>query len=135
MRTRMAESAVPSVRAGKTRLAALCDVNRQVLENLAGQIKANGGTCDTYTDHRELCARPDIDAVFVTTPDHWHAAISIDAMRNGKDVYVEKPMTLTIEQASTTTEMRPRTQTRNWWHSLCACSPRISTSGTWYTRK
>jgi predicted dehydrogenase len=83
---------------GQTSLAALCDVNRQVLENLSGQIKANGGSCDTYTDHRELCARTDIDAVFVTTPDHWHAAISIDAMRNGKDVYVEKPMTLTIEE-------------------------------------
>jgi len=81
-----------------TQVVALCDVNQQILAKAMDEAKAKGSTCEGYADSRELCARPDVDAVFVTTPDHWHAAISIDAMRNGKDVYVEKPMTLTIEE-------------------------------------
>jgi predicted dehydrogenase len=82
-----------------TQVVALCDVRRQALDKAVAEAKAKGSTaCGAYNDYRELCARPDIDAVVVCTPDHWHAAVSIEAMRNGKDVYVEKPMTLTIEE-------------------------------------
>lgn len=82
----------------ETQVVALCDVNRQVLDKVLAEAKTKGSRCDGYADYRELCAREDIDAVFATTPDHWHAAVSIEAMRNGKDVYVEKPMALTIEE-------------------------------------
>jgi predicted dehydrogenase len=54
--------------------------------------------CDTYNDFREILAREDIDAVVVATPDHWHVPITIMAAKAGKDMYVEKPLGLCIEQ-------------------------------------
>lgn len=83
---------------------AACDVDRNYLDRarntIIGKNKklGRGETCDTYIDYRQMIERKDIDAVVITTPDHWHTRIAVDAMRAGKDVYCEKPLTLTIEE-------------------------------------
>jgi predicted dehydrogenase len=74
---------------GGVDFVAVCDVYSTRRDQAAS---IAGGSPKTYGDHRQLLEQKDIDAVFVTTPDHWHAAITIDACRAGKDVYVEKPM-------------------------------------------
>ncbi len=63
--------------------------------------KGAGGICKTYADFRELLARPDIDAVVIATPDHWHVPAAFYAVQAGKDIYVEKPLGLSIEQNKT----------------------------------
>jgi len=52
-----------------------------------------------YHDFREVCARPDVDVVVIASPDHWHHPMAMEALRAGKDVYLEKPMTYTVDEA------------------------------------
>ncbi|NQT01026.1 MAG: Gfo/Idh/MocA family oxidoreductase [Planctomycetes bacterium] len=75
-------------------VVAVCDADAGHLEK-ARQI-AGLAPAFSYTDFREVLARDDIDAVSVAAPDHWHVPISIAAVRSGKDVFCEKPLTLTI---------------------------------------
>lgn len=84
----------------EVRLLAVCDVDRVRREAAREKVNAFNGNhdCRAHADFRELCARPDLDAVWVCTPDNWHALAAIEAIRNGKDVYVEKPLTLTIAE-------------------------------------
>jgi predicted dehydrogenase len=89
------------------RIVAVCDVDLAKARKMRDRTEkhyaalAAGGTykgVDAYQYHEEVLARDDIDAIFVTTPDHWHAAIANAAMIAGKDVYCEKPLTLTVPE-------------------------------------
>ncbi len=78
---------------------AVCDVKSWQLEQAMKTLKNRGFEgVQATARYEEVIANPDIDIVCVTTPDHWHAALVIEAIKAGKDVYVEKPMTLTIEE-------------------------------------
>lgn len=76
-------------------IAAVCDVYEP---NLQKGLKATDGKAKNYKDFRELLDRRDIDAVIVATPDHWHALQTVVACQAGKDVYVEKPISTTVEE-------------------------------------
>ncbi|MFO0816331.1 MAG: Gfo/Idh/MocA family oxidoreductase [Pirellulales bacterium] len=76
-------------------VVALCDVDRHVREQARASF---GSTATIFEDYRDLIARQDLDVILIGAPDHWHAKMAIDACRAGKDVYVEKPLTLTIDE-------------------------------------
>ncbi len=80
---------------------AVCDVDRSRARGYAENPALNGNgkrKLDIYSDHNEMLQREDIDAVICATPDHWHTPVYVDALRAGKHVYGEKPMTLTIDE-------------------------------------
>jgi predicted dehydrogenase len=74
-------------------IVALCDVYEPALQKANAKVD---GKADTFGDFRKLIDRKDIDAVVIATPDHWHAIQTITACDAGKDVYVEKPMSITV---------------------------------------
>lgn len=84
-------------------MSAVCDVDRpnaEFAQNLVRNAAAGGNReCALHSDFRRLLENRDITAVTIGTPDHWHALVAVAAMRAGKDVYCEKPMTLTIEES------------------------------------
>ncbi|HVJ86589.1 MAG TPA: Gfo/Idh/MocA family oxidoreductase [Caulifigura sp.] len=80
---------------------AVCDVDANHMREGLEIVKQKNGDkhnkpVDSYEDYRKLLDRKDIDVVTIVTPDHWHSKIAIEAMQAGKDVYCEKPLTLTI---------------------------------------
>ncbi len=79
--------------------AAACDVDKKRLATTIKRIESETQkTCEGFGDYRKLLDRKDIDAVVISTPDHWHALTTIHACQAGKDVYCEKPLTLTIAE-------------------------------------
>ncbi len=107
---------------GDVQVVAVCDVYQKRLDNAA---KLAGGV-KQYTYHPELLDRTDLDAVFIATPDHWHAPITMAALDRSLDVYCEKPVTLTAEQSFAVAKKAAQTgrilqvgvQSMSWnkWH-------------------
>jgi predicted dehydrogenase len=79
---------------------AVCDVRQWFREGAKKRVDDHyrNGDCTAHVDFRDVLARPDIDAVHIATPDHWHAVMTIAACRAGKDVYLQKPETLTLRE-------------------------------------
>jgi predicted dehydrogenase len=84
-----------------TRLLAVCDVDTKHLEEVLAMV---GKDVKGYADYREVLQRPDIDVVHIATPPHWHALMSVEAARAGKDIWCEKPMTRTIGEGKRVVE-------------------------------
>ncbi|HOT52211.1 MAG TPA: Gfo/Idh/MocA family oxidoreductase, partial [Candidatus Hydrogenedentes bacterium] len=82
------------------RVVAVCDVNAQRREAAQNIVNGHYGDhgCAAYGDFRVLLARDDIDAVLIATPDHWHVPHAVAAAHAGKDMYVEKPLMLSLSQ-------------------------------------
>ncbi len=105
------------LRDDRLQAVAVCDVNRGSAGYWSGTVRGREHAkqlvdtyyaekknipaykgCDAYEDFRDVLARDDIDAVEIATPDHWHAAITVAAAQAGKDIYCQKPLSLTIEE-------------------------------------
>ena len=91
----------------QVQIVAVCDVDANRTKNAQKTVEAHygkqstGGTykgCGTYGDYRDLVARDDIDAVSIATPDHWHVLPAIAAAKAGKDIFLQKPLSLTIRE-------------------------------------
>ncbi len=78
---------------------AVCDVDARHLKRSKEFMASHHHTVTGTARYEDITRAKDIDCVLVATPDHWHALIAIDALRHGKDVYCEKPLTLTVEEA------------------------------------
>ena len=79
---------------------AVCDARESARKRAKGQVDSwyDNRDCTAYSDFREITGRSDIDAVHIATPDHWHAIMIIEACRSGKDVFCQKPETLTLRE-------------------------------------
>jgi len=82
------------------RVVAVCDVNGNQREKAKQIVDRHYGddACAAYNDFRELCGRADVDALSIASPDHWHVLHSLEAVRNGKDIYTEKALGLSLAQ-------------------------------------
>ncbi|MDD4789637.1 MAG: Gfo/Idh/MocA family oxidoreductase, partial [Pirellulales bacterium] len=103
-------------------IVAIADVDRHVREQARA---AFGSTPLIFEDYRKLLDRQDIDVVTIGAPDHWHTKMLIDACRAGKDVYVEKPLTLTVDEGKLLTRVVKETgrivQVGSWQRSDHNC--------------
>jgi predicted dehydrogenase len=80
------------------RPSAICDVDKEVAAKALAAVEGGEKSCKVVADYRRLLDMKEIDAVVITTPDHWHALMTIHACQAGKDVYCEKPLSLTVSE-------------------------------------
>ena len=99
-------------------VVAIADVDRQIGEKAQAEFP---GKADLYEDYRKILDRKDVDVIMIATPDHWHTKMVIDACLAGKDVYCEKPLTLTIDEGKKMCEVVKKTgrvvQVGSWQRS------------------
>src|SRR5205085_10955565 len=86
---------------------AVCDLRDDYLVLAA---KKSRGNPARYKDYRKLLEDKNVDAVVIATPDHWHAIMFVDACNAGKDVYVEKPLSLTVAEGRRMVEVADQTK-------------------------
>ncbi len=120
----------------QARIVAVCDLDtkrcalgKQFVEEYYKKKGTPSNGVKMYGDYREMLLNPDIDAIIICTPDHWHALPAIDAARAGKDIYLEKPASLTIAEGRQLADAVARTgrifqmgtQQRSWEQFRVAC--------------
>jgi predicted dehydrogenase len=116
---------------GRVQAVAVCDVFDPYLARAKTSVDKRQGNADCVAavDFREVTRRDDTDAVFCGTPDHWHAPITIDAMTHGKDVFCEKPESLTIRESKLMTSTA-----RRYGRVFSGGSQRVWGDYNWYHR-
>jgi predicted dehydrogenase len=108
----------------EARIVAVCDVDARHSAEACAIVEKESGQkgCDRYDDFRDLLARSDLDAVCISTPDHWHALIAVAAAKAGLDIYGEKPFAYSIAEGRTIVEAVKRYgviwQTGSWQRSV-----------------
>jgi predicted dehydrogenase len=94
--------------AKEVQLVAMCDVREEVRNRACQKVEeryaerfeqGSYNACQPYLDYKEMLARPDLDAVLIAAPEHWHGLLVFEACRAGKDIYCEKPLSHTIREA------------------------------------
>jgi predicted dehydrogenase len=95
---RMEDLLAAADKAASYQIAAVSDVYGPRLDAIKKRV--NGSSATTHTNYREILQLQDIDAVFIASPDHWHVRMAVDALAAGKDVYLEKPVTHTLEEGA-----------------------------------
>ncbi|NQT54143.1 Gfo/Idh/MocA family oxidoreductase, partial [bacterium] len=113
------------------RVVAVCDVHQAYRETARNTVNSRYGNndCAGVNDFRAITERPDIDAVFCATPDHWHALITVSALKHGKDVYCEKPESLTIHEGRVMSDTA-----RRYGRVFSGGSQRVWQDYNWYHR-
>src|SRR5215213_1781154 len=99
----------PDMNAVKKNVVAVCDVDKDRVAAAAKELEKSNITAKTTGDYRTLLDDKSIDAILNVTPDHWHALITVDACKAGKDVYCEKPLSLFVSEGRRMVEVARET--------------------------